>query len=446
MTAAKTRTRRQVLKAAGGAALVAGLAPSIVIPGRAAASRPTLKILQWKHFVPAFDEWFNKVYVVEWGRRNDVDVVVDNVGMTSLVGRATAEISAQRGHDLCMFLSPPSSFEEHVVDLRDVYEECESRYGKPIELGVRSSYNPKTGKYYGFSDSYVPDPINYRADLWGEVGHYPNSWDDVRAGARKIKQDFGVPAGFGLAPELDTNMGLRSIMAAFGASVQDAEGRPVLKSPETLEALKFVKALYQESMTDEVFTWDASSNNRQMLAGRGSITLNAISITRTGETQRIPVADRIALARAPEGPVRRIGLQHLLDVYVIWEFAENIEIAKQFLIDYVGESRSAFLSSQFYNFPCFPETVPDIGALIARDPQATPADKYNVFVDVSDWMTNLGFPGYANAAEDELFGTWAISNLFAEVARGRATPEEALDRTDLQVRAVFDKWREKGIV
>lgn len=446
MTDARTRSRRQVLKAAGRAALVAGLAPAVVIPGRSAARRPTLRILQWKHFVPAFDEWFNEVYVVDWGRRNDVEVVVDNVGMTSLVGRAAAQVSARRGHDLCMFLSPPSSFEEHVVDLRDVYQECERRYGKPIELGLRSSYNPKTGKYYGFSDSYVPDPINYRADLWGEVGLHPDDWDAVRAGARKIKQAFGIPAGFGLAPELDTNMALRSVMAAFGASVQDAEGRPILKSPETLEALKFVKALYQEAMTDEVFTWDASSNNRQMLAGRGSITLNAISITRTGETQRIPVADRIALAPAPAGPVRRIGLQHLLDVYVIWDFAENVELAKRFLIDYVGESRSAFLSSQFYNFPCFPETVPDIGELIARDPQARPANKYNVFADVSDWVTNLGYPGYANAAEDELFGTWVISDLFAEVAQGRASPEEALDRADIQVQAVFAKWREKGIV
>ena len=57
-----------------------------------------------------------------------------------------------------------------------------------------------------------------------------------------------------------TNMALRSIMAYFGASVQDPDGRLILKSKQTLESMKFVKALYQETMTDEVFTWDASSN------------------------------------------------------------------------------------------------------------------------------------------------------------------------------------------
>ena len=79
-------------------------------------------------------------------------------------------------------------------------------------------------------------------------------------------------------------------------------------------------------MTDEVFTWDASSNNRLMLAGKGSLTLNAISITRTGETQKIPVSHDIWLAKAAQGPVRRLGFAHLMSVYAIWKFAENIEL------------------------------------------------------------------------------------------------------------------------
>ena len=54
-------------------------------------------------------------------------------------------------------------------------------------------------------------------------------------------------------------------------------------------------------MTDEVFTWDASSNNRMMLAGQGSLALNAISITRTGENEKIAVADNIWLAKSAKG-------------------------------------------------------------------------------------------------------------------------------------------------
>lgn len=432
--------RRHFLQGAGAAVLMAGTGTGILVPRPASAGQKTLKILQWDHFVPEFDHWFNNSYVKAWGEKNDTKVIVDNVGMTSLQSRASAEIAAQKGHDLFMFLLPPPVYEDHAIDHREIYEECQHRYGAVIELARKSTYNPRTKKFYGFAESYVPDPVNYRKDLWDDVGKFPDTWDDIRLGGREIKKRHGIPMGIGLAPELDTNMALRSIMATYGASVQDAAGRLVLKSRETLEALKFVKALYSEAMTDEVFTWDASSNNRLLLAGRGSLTLNAISITRTGENQKIPLADKIWLARAAGGPVRRIGLVHLMNVYVIWKFADNIEGAKRFLVDYVGNFRQAFLSSQLYNFPCFPRTVPDLQALIAEDAQATPRDKYKVFTDVSEWTANVGYPGYASAAEDEIFHSWLISTMFARAASGKATPEEALAQADREAQRIFQKW------
>jgi multiple sugar transport system substrate-binding protein len=241
-------------------------------------------------------------------------------------------------------------------------------------------------------------------------------------------------------------MALRTIMYSFGSSEQNAEGMPALKSKETLEAIKFVKALYEETMTDEVFTWDASSNNRFMLAGKGSLALNAISITRTGEEKKIPVADTIWLAKAAQGPVRQIGLEHVMDVYVIWKFAENIEGAKRFLVDYIGNFRQGFMASEFYNFPCFPQTVPDLQQLISHDANANPPDKYKVLEDVLNWATNVGYPGYANAAIDEIFSTWVISTMFAQAAVGKLTPAEALDQADTEVKRIFQKWRERGKV
>jgi multiple sugar transport system substrate-binding protein len=442
----KSVSRRDFIKAAGAAALAAGVGSNILVPGRASAQQRTLKILQWNHFVPGYDKWFNNEYIKEWGEKNDTKVIVDNIGLAGLNSRAAAEVSAQKGHDLFMFLWPPPVHEDQVIDHREIYEECERKYGKAIDLAIKSTYNPKTKKFYGFSDSYVPDPINYRKDLWDDVGMFPDTWDDIRIGGRKIKQKHGIPVGIGLASEIDTNMAMRAIMYSFGASVQDPEGNPTLKSKHTLEAIKFVRALYKETMTDEVFTWDASSNNRFMLAGKGSLALNAISITRTGENKKIPVADKIWLAKAAKGPVRRIGLEHVMDVYVIWKFAKNIEGAKQFLVDYIGNFRKGFMASEFYNFPCFPQTVPDLKQLIANDAKAHPADKYKVLEDVLDWATNVGYPGYANAAIDEVFSTWVISTMFAQAASGKLTPEDALNQADKEVRRIFKKWRDKGKV
>lgn len=439
----KRVSRRQFIKAAGSVALAAGVGPTI-LSGRGRAQEKTLRILQWNHFVPGYDKWFNETYIREWGEKNNTKVVVDNIGLAGLNTRASAEVSAQQGHDLFMFLWPPPVFEDQVIDHAEIYQECERKYGKPIDLAVKSTYNPKTKKYYGFSDSYVPDPINYRKDLWDDVGMFPDTWDNIRIGGRKIKEKHGIPVGVGLSSEIDTNMAMRAIMYSFGSSVQDPEGRPALKSEKTLDAIKFVKALYEETMTDEVFSWDASANNRFMLAGQGSLALNAISITRTGENKKIPIAKDIWLAKAAQGPVRRIGLEHVMDVYVVWKFAQNIEGAKQFLVDYVGNFKKAFLASEFYNFPCFPETVPDLTKLIAHDAKADPPDKYRVLGDVLSWATNVGYPGYANAAIDEVFSTWVISTMFAQAASGKLSPEDALDQADRQVRRIFKKWQEKG--
>jgi multiple sugar transport system substrate-binding protein len=437
-------SRRDFIKRTG--ALSVGLTTALLVPGRAGAQQKTLKILQWSHFIPGYDKWFNETYIKDWGEKNNTNVMVDNIGLAGLKSRATAEVLAKKGHDLFLFLGPPPVHEDEVINHREIYEECEHKYGKPVDLAIKSTYNPKTKNYYGFADSYVPDPINYRKDLWDDVGMYPDSWDDIRAGGKKIKQKHNSPVGIGLASDIDTAMAMRAIMYSFGASEQDAEGNPALKSKETLEAIKFVKALYEETMTDEVFSWDISSNNRMMLAGQGSLALNAITITREGEKQKLPVADNIWLAKSAKGPVRRMGLEHIMNVYVIWKFAENIDGAKQFLVDYVGNCKQAFLASEYCNIPCFTQTVPDFKSLIAHDSNAKPADKYKILEDSLEWVTNVGYPGYANAAIDEIFSTWVISTMFAQAASGKLSPEDAMNQADQEVKRIFKKWKDKGKV
>jgi multiple sugar transport system substrate-binding protein len=446
--AEETVSRREFIKATGAGALATGIGANIIIPGRAHAAKKTLKILNWVHFVPPYDEWFNKKYTKEWGQKNDTEVIVDNIGVAGVNPRAAAEVSAQKGHDLFLFNWPPPAFEEQTVDMTDVYQEVERKVGKPIDLAVKSTYNPKTKKYYAFSPSFTPDPVNYRQDLFSQVGlpNGPRTWEEVRTAGAKIKKQFGNPVGVGLSSEIDTGMAMRTIMYSFGSHEQDTAGNLTLNSKETLEAIKFVKALFEETMTPEVFTWDASSNNRAMIAGKISLALNAISITRTAEKDNPDISRKIQLTKALRGPVRAIGLEHVMQCYVVWKFAENKEGAKKFLVDYTTDFRQAFVAGEYYDFPCFPRTVPDLKKLIANDPKAHPADKYKVLDDVLEWATNVGYPGYATAAVDEIFSTWVLNVMFAKAASGAATPEDALKEADAACKRIFGKWKEKGLI
>ncbi|MBL8586567.1 MAG: twin-arginine translocation signal domain-containing protein [Bradyrhizobiaceae bacterium] len=437
-------TRRDAIKTATSAGIAAAVSPFVHVNSARAAK--TLRILQWSHFVPGYDKWFNNTYTKEWGKKNDTEVIIDNINLSLIESRAAAEVAAQKGHDLVMFLAPPAVFEDQVVPMNDVYAECEKKHGKPIDLAIKSTYNPKTKRFFAFSDSFVPDPVNYRTDLWGEIGMKPDTWEDIRVGGKKIKDKTGIPVGIGLSAELDTAMAMRAIMYSFGAGEQDAEGNLTINSPQTLEALKFVKALFQETMTPEVLAWDPSSNNRQMIAGRSSLVLNAISVTRTGENNKMNIHEKIAIAKAAKGPVRRMGLEHVMDCYVIWKFSDNIDGAKKFLVDYIDGFKEAFLASEFYNFPCFWGTVPDLKQLVSNDPKAVPPDKYAVLSDVLDWATNVGYPGYSTAAIADTFQTWIVNTMFAQTATGAETPEDALKQADTKMKAIWAKWKDRGMI
>ena len=440
-----TISRRKLIQVAG-----AGAA-ALALPKKTFAAKKTLRILQWNHFVPGYDKWFNNTYVKQWGEKNDTEVIVDNVGIPAINPTAAAEVSAKKGHDLFLFLSPPAAYEEDVIDHREIYEEVGRKHGKPIDIAVKSTLNPKTKKYFAFSDSYVPDPINYRLDLFEQVSGNVDSWENIRKFGKMIKDKTGTPVGIGQAAELDTAMAMRAVLYSWGASEQDADGNITLNSKHTIDAVKFIKALYTETMTPEVLSWDPSSNNRAMLAGKASVVLNAISITREGENKNMivdgaPIADRIGLAKAAKGPVRAIGLEHVMNCYAIWKFADNVEGAKKFLVDYVDNFQQGFQASEFYNFPCFASTVPDLKGQLANDQKGKPSGKYSVIANAVDWATNVGYPGYANAAIGEIFSTWVVNTMFAKASTGNMSPEDAVKEADAKCKAIVKKWKEKKLL
>jgi multiple sugar transport system substrate-binding protein len=331
-----------------------------------------------------------------------------------------------------------------LITVRSMRKECERKYKKPLEFSLRSTYNPKSNKYFGFCGVFLPAIITYRKDLWDAVGAVPESWESILEAGRRIKLLHDRPVGISLAPEQNSGHTLRAIMYSFGASEQDQDGNPALKSKEALEVIKYVKALYEEAMFKEVLTWDPSSNNRFMVAGDGSLTLDTISIARASESMGLPISKDLWLGKPPAGPNARLASSFGFMTYVIWQFAENIDGASKFLVDYVASSRQGLLASGFQNMAAFPETVPDLPEVVANDVGARPPGKYSILSDVAGWTTNVGYPGYTSPAISEIYNKGIISTTCAQAATGQLTPEEALNQADSQVRLIFDKWKARG--
>jgi len=198
-------------------------------------------------------------------------------------------------------------------------------------------------------------------------------------------------------------------------------------------------------MSNEIFAWTAASNNQAMLAGRLSMAMNAISITRSAELLNPELAAKIELLPIPRGPNGRLGLEHVMGAYVVWKFARNKRMAQKFLADLEIKYIGAFENSKLYNFPSWPASVPNIARRVERDPVAKPPGKYKILAEIAEKHTlNPGWPGNTNAAIDEIINKFMIPQMVAEVAQGKRTPEEAAKVYDLSFRRIFQRWRNLG--
>jgi multiple sugar transport system substrate-binding protein len=443
----KSLTRRQVLRRSLGGFLVlyGGALPKVAAAGVPKhfhrQFKNTLKIIQWSHFVPAYDVWFDKTYTKNWGAKHDTDVQVDHINLAQLPARAQAEVAAQSGHDIFGHLSPQAGLEDQVINHKEIIQEVATKVGKVSQVGFKSCYNPKTHKWHGFPENYVPDPIHFRVDLWHEVGIKPSTWDDVRRAAPKLKA-LGHPVGLGMSNELDSNMLLIALMQCFGAFIQNAHAHPNINTKHTVEALKMMRDIYKRGMTNEVFAWTASSNNQGYLSGRLSLAVNAISIIRSAEDANPSLARQTAIAPIPRGPVQRLGLEHVMGVYTIWKFSKQKALAKRFIADLEIHYQGAFKNSKFYNFPAFRGAVHNYARQLAADPHK---GKYKVLDLIArKYTVNVGYPGFSNAAIDEIFNTWLIPQMFAQVAQDKMTPAEAAKAAEHEFKPIFDKWRNRG--
>lgn len=407
-----------------------------------------LKILLWSHFVPSHDKWFD-AFVKDWGGKVGVTVTVDHINNAEIPGRIAAEIQARQGHDLIQYIAPLSQFEQSVLDLKDVTDEANNRWGKQIELCRKSSLNPRTGKFYAYSPGWVPDPGDYRKSLWEKagMGAGPKTWDDLLKAGTSIKSEQGVQLGLGMSQEIDSNMVMRALMWSYGASIQDANEKVVLSSDNTVAAVEFMAKLFKQTMTDEVFSWNAASNNQGLIAGKLSYIVNSISAWRTAQEANPAVADDVFFVPPLQGPEAAIAAQHVLYNWIVPNYGKNPDAAKEFLLHYTANFESATYNSKLYDFCAWSKLTPRRDAWLAEDPYSkTNRDKLKFLKDAEPWSVNIGYPGPANTAEGEVFNTFIIPNMFAKAARGEMTAKEAVAWGESQVTPIFQKWRTAGLV
>lgn len=395
----------------------------------AVAQERELSMLTWNHFVPASDAELKK-QVEQFGRQQHVKVRLDFIAHLQLPAKLAAEVQTQSGHDIVLFRDLEAALYQHsTLTVTDLCDKLAKNHGGWWDFA--SQADVIDGEWKAVPWFYLSGCMTYREDYFAAVGESaPDSYDDLLRAGRKLKK-IGHPIGFAISQTTDSNSTLYPILWCYGASIVAEDGKTItINSPQTAEAIEYVKTLYHDCMEPEVLSWDDASNNRFILAGKGSWTRNAISIYEAARQKQPEVAQQINHTIPPKGPVRRIGVTPCWSL-AVWKFSKQQELAKDFMrFLFESEQFSGFIEAGAgFNQPFLKQY--DEHPIWSRDP------KLKALIGFANWSALSGWPGPPTRGAPLVFNAYIIPNMFAKAVGGMST-KDAIAWAEQEIKKAYE--------
>jgi len=418
--------RRQILKTAAGA--TAGLAGILLTktPPLFAATR-TVTMLQANHFVPASDENL-KMWAKEFEKANKCRVKIDFIAHRDTYVKIAKEQETRQGHDIVfLFFSKPNLHNDDLETL-DFMEELGKKLGGWYDLARDAGQ--VNGRWVAMPWYYITMPVTYREDLYQKHGlAIPTTWEGWSETGKKIKDTSGEKVGIALSQTEDANITLYALLWSYGASTVNKERQVIINSPQTRQALDYMKTLYETCMSNEVLSWDDASNNQAFLGGNYSWVHNAVSIYAVAQ-EKVPEIFKVTNhTLSPIGPTGQHGTAIPIN-YGIWKFAEEKTLAKEFLQFLMDPKRveENFYATLTYNSPTFKAGDRfDWG----RDPKTA------MLKDYIKTAHMIGWPGPSDRKAEQARAEWVVPNMFTFYATGQKSLDEAVAWAEGELQRIY---------
>src|SRR5690606_21916934 len=116
----------------------------------------------------------------------------------------------------------------------------------------------------------------YRDDLFEEAGlDAPETWDDVVHAAKTLNDPSNGRYGIAMPGKTDFSprFAYGMILYSTGGNTFDADGQPIFESPESVNALRLYKELYQYSPPGSL-NFGFSEIQRALAQGRAAMTIS----------------------------------------------------------------------------------------------------------------------------------------------------------------------------
>jgi len=390
--------------------LVATVLLAILSVGSAQATCKQLTVMSWAHFLKQSDTELQAI-LSEFGKANGAEVRLDTVALSDVPTRTAAAVQAQAGPDVILLMNYSTAlYADQMRSLDDVVTRIEQNYGPFWSIGLEAAQIDGTWRSVPWF--YTPAPANVRADYFAEAGlKYPDTWGDLLAVSGPLNER-GHPVGLAISNAGDSNDWLLQMLVSYGARVIDEQGNVAIDSPQTRQALDFVKAL-AKNMPPDVLGWDGGGNNQLILSGLGSWTINPISVYISAKNDLPEIAKQIEHTLPPAGPEGRFATTSVYTLGIP-NWSPCPQLAEDLLVFlYTPENFERWVTaSGGYNVPLF-QKFPNLPVWSA-DPKLAVPTAMGEFMHLALWPA----PPQMGAALQEIYDNYVIPTMFAKAILG----------------------------
>jgi len=424
-------TRRNTL------ALGAGALAAAALPGAGHSAIPvanveppkmdfekgaTLRVLRPTKFVDP-DETIWRQSTDKFVKATGVPVRVDFIGWEDLRPQTAVAARTGAGPDIVVgWPDDPHLYTDKILDLSELADYLGRKYGGWYFLAEKYAQKWGTKTWIAIPMGGSSGPCVYR-ESWVKAAGFDKIPNDLEQFLKLCQalQKINHPVGFALGNAVgDANAYCNWLLWAHGGYMVDDDGKVTLNRKQTIDALKYAKEMYP-TMISGTLGWGDPSNNKAFIAGDISLTSNGVSIyyALKNDPKMAEVAADTNHAHMPAGLVGKPPESALILNAMVFKHTKFPNAAQQYLRFMMEQEQYEPWLTGCIGYWAQPLKAYAQAAVWTSDP------KIAVYKDSCANEFWNGYKGPITAASGAATADYVNVHMFAAVASGSATPEDA---------------------
>jgi multiple sugar transport system substrate-binding protein len=394
----------------------------------------TLRVIRPTRFVEP-DEVIFRENTAKFAQATGVQVRVDFVGWEDIRSQTAVTANTGAGPDVVIgWADDPHIYADKLVELSDVAEYLGKKYGGWMFLAEKYGKRARTNNWIGIPLGGSTGPIVYRTSAVREAGFEKVPED--HAGFLRLCQALkrnNKPAGFALGNAVgDGNGTAEFLLWSHGGYLVDEDGKVSINSPETVEALKYIKELYP-TFAPGTLSWLDPSNNRAFASQECWLTSNGVSLyfALKNDPATREIAEDTNHAPRPRGVLSAPPDSATVLNAMVFRHTRFPNAAKQYITYMMEAEQYDRWLTGCLGYWSHPLKAYNGSAVWDSDP------KIAIYRDGMNNEFWRGYKGPITQASGTVAAEYVLVQMFASVASGQATPEAAAREAERRARRYF---------